>query len=327
MLHVRRAFGPLIRPDASGGKNVGRVVLYCVLVGMLACCVAGCKTGAASETSPLASSAADKPAREGLNPSSESEREEFAPAVSAEQVELRPIDQDHDSRWTHAHDVAGSDTTHFGAIERNTNKNRPWKNPPTSTPSLSFDQFLASMAANDQAAGLTPGVRRPDLEGHQDQLNKLRRDEDQVVSVTGYLVYGYAGPGEACEYKSPYYHDWHLELFKAPVDHEPEAGDPTPIICEVTRFTEAKLYASGVRLQDLLAFTRQGGRGHIAYTSTGHPAHKVKITGYVLWDDEHNQSDDSGATVRTAPTGDYHNPWRQTAWEIHPIIKIEDLGP
>src|SRR5207248_11628391 len=60
----------------------------------------------------------------------------------------------------------------------------------------------------------------------------------------------------------------------------------------------------------------------LTYEATGHPARKIRITGYRLWDDEHNGAADVGTTIRRANPNRYHNPWRQTAWEIHPVIKI-----
>ena len=62
----------------------------------------------------------------------------------------------------------------------------------------------------------------------------------------------------------------------------------------------------------------------LTYESTGHKAQKVRVTGYLLWDDEHNDSTkDVGTTIRSIARNKYHNPWRATAWELHPVIKIE----
>jgi hypothetical protein len=58
---------------------------------------------------------------------------------------------------------------------------------------------------------------------------------------------------------------------------------------------------------------------------TGHAARKVRVTGYLLWDDEHNGSADVGTTILSFGANKYHQPWRSTAWEIHPVIKIEAL--
>jgi hypothetical protein len=52
------------------------------------------------------------------------------------------------------------------------------------------------------------------------------------------------------------------------------------------------------------------------------------VTGFLLWDDEHNKRDaDIGSTIGWFSSEGYHHPWRRTAWEIHPVLKVEDLGP
>jgi len=47
------------------------------------------------------------------------------------------------------------------------------------------------------------------------------------------------------------------------------------------------------------------------------------VTGYLLWDDEHNGSADVGSTIQYFSSNGFHYPWRSTAWEIHPVMKIE----
>jgi hypothetical protein len=51
-------------------------------------------------------------------------------------------------------------------------------------------------------------------------------------------------------------------------------------------------------------------------------AKKVRVTGYVLWDDDHNGSADVGSTVEYFSRNGFHHPWRSTAWEIHSIIRF-----
>jgi len=63
----------------------------------------------------------------------------------------------------------------------------------------------------------------------------------------------------------------------------------------------------------------------MSYQATGHEAQKVRITGYLLWDDKHNGSADAGSTIQWIGSNGFHHPWRSTAWEIHPIMKIEPL--
>lgn len=165
----------------------------------------------------------------------------------------------------------------------------------------------------------TKGRRRKDLSDAQKR--KLEILEAPLVSLTGYLVLAYPGPAESTNCSNVDFHDWHLEILDEPLDHPPQPGDPTPIICEITPRTQNAIFRDGIRIQELAAFFR---RTDLTYESTGHKAQKVRLTGYVLWDDEHNDNTkDVGTTIRSIGRNRYHNPWRATAWEIHPVIKIE----
>lgn len=142
------------------------------------------------------------------------------------------------------------------------------------------------------------------------------------MSLTGWLVLAYAGPPETTNCGDAIFHDWHLEIFENPSDHVPQIGDPTPIICEVTPRTEQRLYRDGVRIQSLAGFFR---RQDVSYRATAHQAKKVRVTGYVLWDDDHNGTADVGTIVEYFSKNGFHHPWRSTAWEIHPVMKVERL--
>jgi len=108
-------------------------------------------------------------------------------------------------------------------------------------------------------------------------------------------VLAYAGPPETTNCGNPIFHDWHLEIFENPSDHAPQIGDPTPIICEITPRTERSLYREGIRLQSLTGFFRLQDK---TFQATGHAAQKIRVTGYLLWDDEHNGSADVGSTIQ-----------------------------
>ena len=182
---------------------------------------------------------------------------------------------------------------------------------------LSLETFLNGTAQFDS---LTKNKRRKDLLPSEHQL--LDPPEKQVVQLTGYLVLAYCGPPETTNCASVDFHDWHLEVFEKPADHPPQPGDPTPIICEITPRTQNEIYRSGIRIQQLAAFFR---RSDLTYEPTGHKAARIRVTGYRLWDDEHNGRYDVGPAIRTIGANKYHNPWRQTAWEIHPVIQIVSL--
>lgn len=151
-------------------------------------------------------------------------------------------------------------------------------------------------------------------------LNEL---ENQMVALTGYLVLAYPGPPETCNCADKNLHDFHLEIFEESSNHHPQVGDPTPIICEVTPRTEQSLFRDGVRLLSLAGFFRNQKQ----YIPSNHPPQRIRVTGYLMWDDEHNGSADIGTTVQyITPGNGFHHPWRSTAWEIHPVIKIELAG-
>jgi hypothetical protein len=203
-------------------------------------------------------------------------------------------------------------------MERNRLKNRPPVDlSGLDVPSMDTAAFLRDVGKLDAQLG---GKRRKDLSPAEKQ--QLEPFEKHVVSLTGYLVLAYPGPAETTNCGSVDFHDWHLEIFEKPSDHPPQPGDPTPIICEITPRTQNAIYRDGIRIQELTAFFR---RSDLTYESTGHKAQKIRVTGYPLWDDEHNAPNDVGTTIRSIGRNKYHNPWRSTAWEIHPVLKIERL--
>src|SRR5438552_13586212 len=162
------------------------------------------------------------------------------------------------------------------------------------------------------------GKHRGDLTAAQRE--ELDDCENRIVSLTGWLVLAYAGPPETTNCADETFHDWHLEIFEKPSDHAPQVGDPTPIICEITPRTERIIYRDGVRIRSLAGFFRSQ---NVSYKATGHAAQKVRVTGYLLWDDDHNSSADVGSTIQRFGRNGLHQPWRSTAWEIHPVMKIE----
>jgi hypothetical protein len=235
------------------------------------------------------------------------------PPIS-EDRELKEIDL---SAWDCRDHPEGSATTPDG-VERNKLKNRSAiELAGLHLPRLDTPSFLQKFAAFETQ---TKGMRRKDLRAAlRPTLDPM---EKKIVSFTGYLVLAYAGPPESTNCGNADFHDWHLELFEKPLDHAPRIGDPTPIICEITPRTQNAIFRDNIRMQALAGFIRAPD---LTIEPTGHAAGKVRVTGYLLWDDEHNGSADVGKTIRSFGANKYHQPWRSTAWEIHPVIKIEAL--
>ena len=233
-------------------------------------------------------------------------------AISTEDTELRDLDV---TGWDCVNQSEGT-AQGQDSIERNRLKNR-WP----------VDLSLFTVAPLD-TSGFLKKVREYDsriqakrrgelIAAQKDELDSY---ENQIVSLTGWLVLAYAGPPETTNCGNATFHDWHLEIFENPSDHAPRIGDPTPIICEITPRTERAVYRGGARIQSLAGFFRLQDA---SYRATGHKAQKIRVTGYLFWDDEHNGSADVGSTIQWISSNGFHHPWRSTAWEIHPVMKIE----
>lgn len=227
-------------------------------------------------------------------------------------TELRDLDVSH---WFCLNKPAGTATV-ADERERNLMKNR---NAPGSLPlhveQLDTTSFLKKVATYDAALKTT---RRADLD--QKRKQQLLVFENQIVSLSGWLVLAYPGKAESANCNDAAFHDWHLEVFAQSSDHPPQPGDPTPIICEVTPRTERTLYNQSVRLLSLAAFIRLSDN---SYQPTGHPPRKIRVTGYLMWDDLHNDQKTVAPKVKFVGNDKLHHPWRATAWEIHPILKLE----
>jgi hypothetical protein len=236
----------------------------------------------------------------------------LAAIETAEDTELRDFDL---TGWDCVNQPEGTAQSQ-DARERNRMKNRwPVNLSLFAVEPLDTAAFLKKVREYDSRL---QRQRRSELTAAQkDELDSY---ENQIVSLTGWLVLAYAGPPETTNCASPIFHDWHLEIFENPSDHAPQGGDPTPIICEITPRTERAIYRDNMRIQSLAGFFRLQDA---SYKATGHNAQKVRVTGYLLWDDDHNGSADVGSTVQWFSKNGFHHPWRSTAWEIHPVVKIE----
>lgn len=232
----------------------------------------------------------------------------------AQDTELRDLDVSH---WFCLSKLAGT-ATKPDEQERNLMKNRdPVRALPLKVEQLDPNSFLKKVAAYD--AKLRAECRA-ELDAARKQ--ELLGFENQIVSLTGWLVLAYPTLAESTNCNDIAFHDWHLEVFAQPSDRPPQVGDATPIICEVTPRTEKPLFDQGVRLLALAAFIRLSDN---SYQPTGHSPRKIRVTGYLMWDDVHNSPDAVGPKVKFVGNDKFHHPWRATAWEIHPILKLETV--
>lgn len=229
----------------------------------------------------------------------------------AQDTELRNLDV---SRWPCLSKPVGT-ATRPDEQERNLMKNRSPIRVRPNVEQLDVPSFLRKVAACDAKIKATDRA-------HLDLRRKaeLRGFENQIVSVTGWLNLAYSSGAESANCGDATFHDWHLEISSQAMDRPPRTGDTTPIVCEVTPRTEKLLYQQGVRLLALAGFMRLADN---TYQSTKHPPRKVRVTGYLMWDDLHNDPEAVGPQVKLIGDDKLHHPSRATAWEIHPILKLE----
>jgi len=122
--------------------------------------------------------------------------------------------------------------------------------------------------------------------------NDLTRfNVSQLITVEGYITLMKYGSSESCNChtKDKTKLDIHLEIGKSPADKNTQS-----FICEVT---------PKYHYRDRIDWKSFNGK-------------KVRITGYVFYDLEHEQN-----AVNTNPKGT--NLWRASIVEVHPVINIE----
>src|SRR5215475_543652 len=232
----------------------------------------------------------------------------------ADDTELRALDVSH---WSCLSKPAGT-ATQPDEGERNLMKNRkPARALPLNVERLDIPSFLKKVAAYDTTLKAT---RRADLD--QPRKEQLRGFENQIVSLTGWLNLAYSSKAESANCGDATFHDWHLEIFAQPMNHPPHVGDATPIISEITPRTEKPLYDEGMRLLALAGFMRLLDN---SFQPTGHRPRKIRVTGYLMWDDLHNDPEAVGQKVTMIAADKFHHPWRASAWEIHPVLKVEKI--
>src|SRR6266542_1467949 len=123
-----------------------------------------------------------------------------------EEGELRELKQE---AWNCSHKDEGTAQSQE-ARERNRVKNRWLVNlSGFAVESLDTASFLKKVREYDSGI---QGKHRGDLMAAQRE--ELDSCENQIVSLTGWLVLAYAGPPETTNCGDETFHDWHLEIFE-----------------------------------------------------------------------------------------------------------------
>src|SRR5262249_28507186 len=92
---------------------------------------------------------------------------------------------------------------------------------------LDVAAFLNKVAAYDATLKATG---RADLD--QARKDQLHGFENQIVSVTGWLNLAYSSKAESANCGNATFHDWHLEIFRQPMDHPPRVDDATRLFAK-----------------------------------------------------------------------------------------------
>jgi hypothetical protein len=129
-----------------------------------------------------------------------------------------------------------------------------------------------------------------------------RWDEQRGGIVAGYVADVKVGGIESvnCHTKDPQYRDTHIELTLDPMSND----EKKHVIVEVTPQWREQMTKDGVDWSTTTLRKSLKGRW-------------IRVTGWLMYDVEH-----ASASANTATSGHI---WRATAWEIHPITKIEVL--
>ena len=89
-----------------------------------------------------------------------------------------------------------------------------------------------------------------------------------------------------------------------------------------TPTTQQSLYREGIHIKSLTRFFRLQDR---RFQATGHKAQAIRVTGYLMLDNIPQGERRSWRDNQYFGSNGFHHPWRSTACEIYPIIKIEVL--
>jgi hypothetical protein len=164
--------------------------------------------------------------------------------------------------------------------------------------------------------------------------NSTDEDNEKAVSIEGYVdsvSVGGCSSGESCNCKTqiPQYCDTHINVL--PDKHTNKNGGRNVYVVEVTR--RIRILASKGLLSSNI-----GNDWSTEPLRQKLERHRVRFSGYLYFDTDHSQEawvndpenkigfkKRNGRFLRDRRGRKVGNNWRQTAWEIHPVMAIRRL--
>ena len=147
---------------------------------------------------------------------------------------------------------------------------------------------------------LSPAVRS--LPNGDPDLQYLQGTEKQTVVLEGFVALAKDGGQEGVNCKSSTRLDTHIELVGTDSE-DPSTNRSTHVIAEVTPWFHDAFPAWSTQALCTYASYCQGYTG-----AEQHAPRKIRVYGYLFFDEAHATGADN---------------WRGTAWEVHPITKVE----
>jgi hypothetical protein len=135
------------------------------------------------------------------------------------------------------------------------------------------------------------------------QAQYLKSAESETVVVEAYLAMAKAGGSEGVNCKSTTRIDTHLELVDTDAQ-DPKTNRTRHVVAEVTPWFHAAVPEwTTAAIGQLASYV-----GGYSAGSESQPPTEIRVYGYLFFDEAHAAGAES---------------WRGTAWEVHPITKIE----
>jgi len=160
-------------------------------------------------------------------------------------------------------------------------------------------------------------------------------DNAKAVSLEGFVAAvstGGCSSGESCNCKTtiPLYCDTHIDVY--PAKDSPKKDGHNRFVVEITRRIRILAWQGLLESNVGKDWSTAGLQKLVG--------HRVRFSGYLYFDTDHSQEawvndasnkigfqkDHNGNIIRDHNGNPIGNNWRETAWEIHPVMKIELLN-